>query len=412
MNGCLPDWACSHKDAVCHRRRSMRWVACGLFVAGFILAAIPAGAAETLADREPTTFWKRIEDKGLYERAWEALTFYENEENDTIQSFALIGRYHGQFWRVDSDQGSDDGWENRRIFFGAEAMLFRQLSLHAQVALSEDFDPLYESLYQAFIEWSPDDQLVVAVGRVDFLFAGLERSLSSNRIVTFERGLLANQILPGELVGVGLGWKGERLSWRMGVFSGSIKDEFTSFEGGVAAVAGIGVKLPLFYDTGRLHLDYLFNDGNAANNALRPYDHVVSLWHQGQAGPVGVGVDVTWAHGLNGRPPVLGFTLLPTWVVTTNLFRNGDDLQLALRYQFASSDGNNGLVLQQRYEQEIVPAGAGDRYHAVYAGINYRLYGDRLKLMTGVEYAVMRDSASDGGSFDGWTYYAGLRTFF
>jgi len=395
------------------RRRPAGSEPLSICIAALTLLGGGDALSATLADREATTFWKRIEEKGVYERLWEALTFYENEENDTIQSFAFIGRYHGQFWLVDSDRGNDDGWENRRIFLGAEAVLFHQLTLHAQMAVSEDFDPFYESLYQAFIEWSPDDQFVVVAGRVDFLFAGLERSLSSTRIVTFERGLLANQLLPGEVVGAGLGWKGESLSWRMGIFSGSINDEFTSFEGGVGAVAGIGVGLPLFYDTGRLHLDYLFNDGNAANNALRPYDHVASLWHQGQIGPVAVGVDATWGHGLNGLPAVFGLTVLPTWVFASEILRKGDDLQAVLRYQFAVSDGNNGLQLPRRYEGEVVPGAAfGDRYHAVYAGVNYRLFGDRLKIMTGVEYAVMRDARADGGEFDGWTYLAGIRTFF
>ena len=29
---------------------------------------------------------------------------------------------------------------------------------------------------------------------------------------------------------------------------------------------------------GSLHLDYLYNNGNSANNALEPYDHILSLW--------------------------------------------------------------------------------------------------------------------------------------
>ncbi|NJM55125.1 MAG: hypothetical protein HC841_03675, partial [Verrucomicrobiae bacterium] len=86
---------------------------------------------------------------------------------------------------------------------GAEALIFRQLTLHAQIAVSEDFDPFYESLYQAFVEWRPAGKLVMVAGRIDFLFTGLERSTSSNRILTFERGLLVNQVLPGEVVGAG-----------------------------------------------------------------------------------------------------------------------------------------------------------------------------------------------------------------
>ena len=105
-------------------------------------------------------------------------------------------------------------------------------------------------------------------------------------------------------------------------------------------------------------------------------------------------------------------TVLPTYVFAENVLRRGDALQAVLRYQFSISNGDNGLQLQPRYEQEVVPDGFGNQYQAIYAGINYLIYGDRLKLMTGAEYSVMRDAANDGGAFNGWTYFAGVRVFF
>ena len=87
-------------------------------------------------------------------------------------------------------------------------------------------------------------------------------------------------------------------------------------------------------------------------------------------------------------------------------------MEAVLRYQYAVSDGENGLQLQSRYEQKVVPGGLGDAYQAIYAGINYLVYGDRLKLMTGAEYSVMKDSTLGQDSFDGWTYLAGVRLFF
>jgi phosphate-selective porin OprO/OprP len=388
----------------CHAGFSF-WRLC----AGLLLIAAAQARA---VDVEPPTFWERIQEKGIYERIWEKLTFYENETNDVIQSLSLVGRYQGQYWSVNSGQGNASGWENRRVFLGAEAELFRQFTLQVQLRISEDFQPFYEGLYQALVEWSPSESFTMSLGRVDFLFAGLERSIGSSRMPTIERGLVVNQVMPGEVVGAVVEGSPGKFSYRAGVVSGSINDEFTDFKGGVGLFAGAGYKLPLFYETGNIHLDYLFNDGNPSNNALEPYDHVISLWHQGNAGPFGLGLDLTLAHGLNSRPAVFGATLLPTWVIATNVFRKGDTLQAVLRYQFAISDGDNGLQLQPRYEQEVVPGGAGDRYQAAYGGINYLLYGDRLKLMTGVEYSTMHDSAHDGGEFNGWSYLAAVRVFF
>lgn len=381
----------------------------GLGAAGLLSLVVFQAAAQ---DLEPTTFWKRIEEKGIYERLWEASRLYEDEAHPVLQALSIVGRYHGQYWSVAADQGNADGWENRRFFAGAEAVLFHDFTVQAQMQFSENFDPVYDGLYQAFVKWSPADAFSLSAGRVDFLFAGLERTISSTKIATFERGLLANQLLPGEVVGAVAAGQSADFLYRAGVFSGSIDQEFTTFAGGCGVVAGVGCELPLFYEHGSLHLDYLFNNGNPSNNALEPYDHVVSLWHHGQAGPFELGVDLTFGHGLDALPVVLGVTMLPTYVFARNVVRQGDALQAVLRYQFAVSDGDNGLQLPPRYEQEIVPDGFGDRYQAVYAGIDYLIFGDRFKLMTGAEYAVMNDSAKDGGQFEGWTYLAGVRLVF
>ena len=176
---------------------------------------------------------------------------------------------------------------------GAEAVLFHDFTVQAQMKFSEDFDPVYDGLYQAFVKWSPGEAFSLSAGRLDFLFAGLERTISSTKIATFERGLLVNQLLPAEVVGAVAQGKVGDFFYRAGVFSGSIEQEFTTFAGGFGAVAGVGYELPLFYAEGSLHLDYLYNNGNPSNNALESYDHVVSLWHQGQTGPFGLGVDLT-----------------------------------------------------------------------------------------------------------------------
>jgi len=370
--------------------------------------ALPAGAAET----EPATYWSRIQAKDSLERVWEAFRLYDNKKNSVIQEFSIVGRYHGQYSSVNADQGSASEWENRRIYLGAEVVLFHDFKVHAQIKISEDFNPFYNGLYQAYVKWSPGESFSLSAGRLDFLFAGLERSVSSTKIVTFERGLLVNQLLPGEVVGIVAQGKAGDFSYRAGVFSGSIENEFTSSAGGFGAVAGVGYNAPLFYETGSIHLDYLYNNGNASNNALEPYDHVLSLWHQGRIGPFRLGVEMTWAHGIAGSKPVWGATALGTYELCQDLLRKGDALQAVLRYQYAASDGDNGLQLQSRYEQKVVPSGSGNAYHAVYAGLNYLIYSDRLKLMTGAEYAVMEDSASARYSFNGWTFFAGVRLYF
>ena len=125
-----------------------------------------------------------------------------------------------------------------------------------------------------------------------------------------------------------------------------------------------------------------------------------------------MGLDLTAAHGIEGNKSVLGVTVLPTYAFWKNALRKGDALEAVLRFQYAVSDGENGLELQQRYEQEVVPGGRGNACYAFYAGINYLIYGNRSILMTGAEYSFMRDSADDGDTYNGWAYLAGVRVYF
>ena len=124
-----------------------------------------------------------------------------------------------------------------------------------------------------------------------------------------------------------------------------------------------------------------------------------------------MGMDFTLAEPLETDGQVIGFTLEPTWMLLDELFNNNDPLQLALRYQYANSSEDNGLHLQRRYE-ETVTQGEGNNYHAMYAGLNYFLYGHKLKFMAGGEYARMKDDANDGGEYSGWTWFGAIRLYF
>ena len=161
---------------------------------------------------------------------------YSDNDNSHVQSFSLVGRYHGQYWSVESEGKRDDGWENRRIFLGFNTKFFRQFTLEVQISINDDFSPLYESLYDAFIKWeNSTDNFEISIGRLDYVYTGMERTTSSKKIKTMERALLVNQVMPGEVIGTYVKGKRNSLSYQTGLFSGSIEDEFASFKGGVAA---------------------------------------------------------------------------------------------------------------------------------------------------------------------------------
>jgi len=134
-----------------------------------------------------------------FQSIWNAATLYQNPDNPVIQSFSLVGRYHGQYWSVDADQGEADGWENRRMIFGFQSGIYSDFLVELQIKINDDFSPVYEELYTAFVKWTPGETDFSAyLGRVDYVFIGMERSTSSKKIATFERGLLVGQLTPGE----------------------------------------------------------------------------------------------------------------------------------------------------------------------------------------------------------------------
>ena len=55
----------------------------------------------------------------------------------------------------------------------------------------------------------------------------------------------------------------------------------------------------------------------------------------------------------------------------------------------------------------MLPATASLVCASAYIGLNYYIYGHKLKLMNGVEYSHL-----GGGDYDGYTFLSGLRFSF
>lgn len=112
-------------------------------------------------------------------------------------------------------------------------------------------------------------------------------------------------------------------------------------------------------------------------------------------------------------PHALGLAVLSVLApdATADVASQWDPLQLVGRYSYANSAGPDGVVAQPRYEARVDDnAARGDAYHSLYAGAQYFIYGDKLKLMAGAEWARL---AHDGGeSYDGFTLLTGIRLSF
>jgi len=347
--------------------------------------------------------------KATLDRIWDYSNAYRNDDARFIQELSLLGRYHGQYWGVASNQGNADGWEDRRIWAGARMRFLDELTL----ASNFNLDPKPGStptrnrdyIDTLTLAWLHEDKIQLTLGQQKPGFT-YEYDTSSNRILTLERSMLVNQIAPEKSPGLMFEQKLNDFRYRIGGYSGQPLGE---------SIDDLFGLLALEYDFGKItghermgiQFYYLYSP-EKKNEAIVPYRHSYSISSDFQEGPVSFLAQLMMADSFGDRPDVWGFTLMPA------KFIHEEKLQLVARYQYANSDGADGLQLPNRYERQVPNLhnnGLGDRYHAGYLGLNYYIYGNRLKLMAGIEYSDM-SGGSKGGDFSGWSGFGGLRVIF
>lgn len=368
----------------------------------FTLNAAHAGPP---THREPPA---SIKDPSAYDQLWSLATLFKDDANPFIQEFKLRGRYQGQYHWLDSDQGQEDGWEDRRSRLGFDAKLFdRTLELLLDAQSTDGFDPFYGGLVDAFAKWKPGERFALTLGRQKVQLGAYDFLQPSTLYPTFERSQIFNQLKVDRATGAVAETKLGAFTSQLGVYSNDIDDEFGQFAGGIASGAGIGVDLKsqLRLSQADWRFDYLHSEIESGSSTLNKFEHLFSttLWlKQGRWS------FVTEAFAGTGRSAdVTGFFVLPTYDLIPK------KLQLVARYTLAVGDGPESLGVQKRYESNapsLTAAGKGDHYQAGYLGLQYFIYGDKLKLLTGLEYAQL--TGGKGSGYDGWTSLTGIRFYF
>jgi phosphate-selective porin OprO/OprP len=399
------------------------------FAAG--LFSVPA-LAGTLSDSTAPDLTAPAEPAHLstYDKLWSHFTLYKDDNNPVLQEFSFQGRLQLQAAWGDSDQGdygSHDRPDNvlwgsdtevRRWRLGFKSKWYRVWKLEGQIDVNPEWDPFYKNIYDLYLTYAPSDAVNVTVGKFKVNNFGIEQFTSSKEILTMERALLSNLLFPGELTGARFSGKKNQWVYAASVSSGSLDKEFDEFSGGTYLQASLGYDLheKLGMEKALIKLDY--QHSSRATNSLRPedrfgpytggaYEHALSLNGHFEQERFGLYTDLIAAEGYGTTGDVWGLILTPSYYIS-------DGVQLVARYQYANGD-NDGLRLQSRYERlapRLTDGGRGENYHALYLGLNYYLYGHKLKLMAGAEYHNMDNGNDGGGEFDGWTGWAGLRMFF
>ena len=365
-------------------------------------------------------------EPNVFDKVWGYATLYKDDLNPILQEFKLRGRYQTQYWDVDADQGSKSDLEDRRSRLGFDAKLFdKKIEVRADFQSNDGFNDIYDGLVDAYIRWKPSSSLTITAGKTKPLIGQYDWLESTNSQPTFERSQIFNQLRINRATGLTVEGTKDEISWRAGVYSndtpsttanakgvstGSFGDgEFGEFNGGYSFSLGAGYdfKHLLNLEKADFRLDWLHSERDTAEDlVLNRYDDILSstLWFK--EGDLGLVVEGYYATGADGTySDVFGFFIQPTYDIIPK------KLQLVGRYSYANSDGPIGVSGQSRYERNVaVNGGRADTYHAVYGGAQYFIYGDKLKLMAGAEYAWLENSTAN--SYDGLTLFSGLRLSF
>jgi hypothetical protein len=357
--------------------------------------------------------------KHTLDSIWSHATLYKDDSNPHLQELKLRGRYQGQFHHTDADGGSNSDWEDRRSRLGFDAKLIeKQLEIRADFQSNDGFEDIYDGLVDAYLRWKPAENLSLTLGKTKPLIAQYDWLESTNSQPTFERSQIFNQLNINRATAFTAEGSINTFNWRAGVYSndtpgstggsGAWGDgEFGDLDGGISFSLGVGHDFKDWFsaDKADLRFDWLHSNREAGDLVFGRYDDLLSATFWWKDGPAAVVFEAF--HGSSGdgtNSNVFGFFLQPTHDIVPG------KLQLVGRYSFAASSGATGVRPQGRYE---FSAGAlkGNSYHALYAGGQYFIHGDKLKLMAGAEYAALgANSSSD--SYDGFTFLTGVRLSF
>lgn len=388
-----------------------------LHTALLLLAALTtglhAGEVAAASGKDAKAVAPVAKEESIYDKIWGLAVLYKNPDNPFIQEFKLRGRQQNEWFYFENQDTDDSDWINRRTRIGFEAKILGEFTLHSEVDLNlQDPDPMYNKLTDAYLKWSPSKAFNLIIGKQGAKFT-LDGATSSTALITMDRSQIANNFwFPEEYI-PGVSATGEVGKWiyNVGYFtSGSASPEFGDFNAGSFGLVSLGYNLAetLGVDKAVLRGDFVYQDEDPGNRVGEPnpftrnHEMVGSINFQMEEGRFSLATDASVTKGYLGQPDLFGLQFMPAVYLN-----EAKTVQAVFRYTYINSDGDNGIRFA-RYENRL-ESGRGDEYNEFYAGLNWYLYGHKLKFQTGVQYTTMDDNANDGGDYDGWGVTTGIR---
>ena len=396
-------------------------------------------------------------------------TVYKNAGNPWLSEVNFFGRFHYNAAYVDGEGTNGKDWneaysEVRRFRLGTKIGFLNYFTFKGVVNLvddlqgnasvtkeAQDLNWGYEDFDEATLTF--DIKKAFALQEVDGLnltygrfkwHGGLEARTSSNELLTVERSALSNKLYDsarptGIAVNVVKGpWNvttgvystdgrlpetdlGESRANRNNVdFLGTWNDDYMlNTEVIYTATDDLRLGWEFLYN----HADRVGNNAEGGDDNLVPYKWASTLSAEYAIGQGGVNAEVFLGDNGNIETNEAREGMFGGLVITPYYWIVPAKLQAVVQYMYAGSEEDQGIRTNSRYfrgadngvgagTEGAVNSGRGDELHTLYAGLNYLICGDNLKVQAGVEYTNLSTPNVGDGDASALTYLFGFRSFF
>jgi phosphate-selective porin OprO and OprP len=354
-------------------------------------------------------------EQSIFDKIWSLAQIYKDDTNPIIEEFDFTGRMQLDYFHNDySSRGKNDFLEIRRFRLGEDAF-FAERHIEIKADLDTALDAyhkeriFYNRMTNLFVNFHVDDQFNVKVGKQEPHF-GYGRMESDTLQPFFERTWFDDQIFnnPGNDYNSAVTIFGKigNFGYLASVISLNVDQEFGDFNGGQAYLAEINYdfKDVLHADRALWVLDYLHTNGlNANSNVFNALHNAVDTYMDYHKGPFGLVTELGYEDGTNTKGDVYMASIMPSYDIT-------DKLQVEVRYTYMHGSDPNSITDLNR-QTSTLGKFTGDRYNEGYLGLNYFIYGKKLRLMAGIQYNDLSGGTGAKAGESGWTSLVGIRMY-
>ena len=350
------------------------------------------------------------DQESTFDKIWDNVVLYENDENSLMSKFWLTGRLQGEYHSFENEVApaiDHDDYDWRRFRFGFKATLLGDITLHseADLGLENRGRPLYNDLTDTYISWSTENGMKFKLGKQSAPFT-LDGSTSSKKLHTLERSKIAGNIWFGQeyFPGISVSGSKDEIDYFAGFYSNDNKPEFDgAFKHGQFGILSVGKDYAANFDLEKsyLRLDFMFqeDDGNDDVEDFNDWNAAYSFVTKWENNDWYFWTDLSFADRKNGD--VWGLQLMPFYDIT-------DKTQLIFCYTHLDSSGDNQLRASRWEDRLDRGEYRGDDLTEYFFGLNHFFYGHKLKWQNGIQFTQL-DEADGSKEFEGWGFTTAFR---